>query len=267
MGLKTWKTDPQVTQDMLAKLRAESPPATLDQCRQDPIWRAMLLLSLADEYSTENLEFLDAVDNLRARQPDGQLARQIYDQFVSDSAPTQVNLYSGNHDTLRDAFAANPAPDSVTGPFDAAYIEIYGLVRDDKYGKFITTANGVREELEEEKAVRIDTPGAVQLTADQIDTKVVDQWNERALKDLTQGQATGFYQAGNLVLLVHPQGRQGGQPYLEWAADQDGVVEGTVTMTKKGGALSAGSITAAGVQDKATFEAAVARVSKKKVEY
>jgi hypothetical protein len=118
---------------------------------------------------------------------------------------------------------------------------------------------------EEERAVRIDTPAAVQLTADQINSKVVDRWNERALKDLPQGQTTGFYQVGDLLLLVHPQGRQGGQPYLDWAQDQDGVVEGTVTMTKKGGAFNPGSVKVAGVQDRAIFEAAVARVSKKEV--
>jgi hypothetical protein len=38
-------------------------------------------------------------------------------------------------------------------------------------------------------------------------------------------------------------------------------------MTKKGGAFSAGSIKAAGVTDKATFEAAIGRLSKKAVEY
>jgi hypothetical protein len=60
----------------------------------------------------------------------------------------------------------------------------------------------------------------------------------------------------------------GAQPYLTWAKQQNEVdPDASITMTKKGGAFDPGKITASGVQDTANFEAAIRRISKKKVEF
>jgi hypothetical protein len=100
----------------------------------------------------------------------------------------------------------------------------------------------------------------------EIDKAVVDNWNEVALKALTQGTSTGFYEVGGVVIIDAKQGKD--QPYLEWAKKLGGArLDAKITMTKKGGAFDSGKITVFGVQDEATFEAAIKRVSNKKVEF
>jgi hypothetical protein len=109
-------------------------------------------------------------------------------------------------------------------------------------------------------------PKERKLTRDQLDMSVVDNWNERILKDLAEGTSKGFYQLGDLVI-VDLGDPAAGQPYINWIKVQDGVAKGEVTMTAKGGAFSAGTLTASGGGDKGAFEGAIGRISKKKVKY
>jgi hypothetical protein len=112
----------------------------------------------------------------------------------------------------------------------------------------------------------ISQPTAVAMTRDRVDSAVVDNWNEEALKILKEGSDTVFYEIGDLVIIDAKQPRN--QPYLDWAKQQPGINPAAkITMTKKGGAFDSGRIKAEGVSNRFNFEAAIKRVSKKKVEY
>jgi hypothetical protein len=118
-----------------------------------------------------------------------------------------------------------------------------------------------------EQQVTVSAPKAVDMTKDRVDRAIVDNWNEEALKSLAQGSSTAFYEIDDLVI-IDAKKAPGAQPYLTWARQQNEVdPNATITMTKKGGAFAPGKIIASGVQDTATFEAAIKRISKKKVEY
>jgi hypothetical protein len=113
----------------------------------------------------------------------------------------------------------------------------------------------------------ISKPAVVEMTPDRVERSVVEKFNEQALKTLSEGTTTAFYEIGDLIIIdakLPPKA----QPYLEWAQHRDEIDPGaTITMIKKGGAFDQGKIKAAGVQNPAAFEAAIKRVSKKKVEY
>ncbi len=111
----------------------------------------------------------------------------------------------------------------------------------------------------------VSKPQLQDFTTADIDKSVVDSWNERALKELSEGQTTPFFEKDEYILIVHPDGK-GVQPYIDWA-QEEGWSNGTLEMLKKGGAFSAGSIRAQGVGNRANFEAAIERVSKKEVKY
>ena len=96
--------------------------------------------------------------------------------------------------------------------------------------------------------------------------EVVDGWNRDALKDLTVGASTPFLQVGDLVIIE--AAIKGGEQthYVNWAETHE-AVKGKVTMARKGKLFNAGSILAEGVRDRASFEAAIHRVSDKEVQY
>jgi hypothetical protein len=118
-----------------------------------------------------------------------------------------------------------------------------------------------------EEEVTISTPTVVEMSKDRVDLAVVDKWNEQTLKNMGEGSSTPFYQINDLVI-IDAQAAPGAQPYLEWAKLQAEIVpDAAITMVKKGGAFGAGSIKAVGVMDRGSFETAIKRVSKKKVDY
>ena len=92
--------------------------------------------------------------------------------------------------------------------------------------------------------------------------------NEQLLSDLPVGDTTDFYQLGDLLILDAEIGPA--QPYVRWIQQQDGVVSGTITMTKKGGAFDRGAIQVDGVlsaADRTQFETALRKFSKKQITY
>jgi hypothetical protein len=113
----------------------------------------------------------------------------------------------------------------------------------------------------------VSEPTVVDMTVDRVERSVVEKFNDQALKTLREGTTTPFYEIGDLVIIdakLPPKA----QPYLEWAQQQKEInPAATVTMIKKGGAFDPGKIKVVGVQNTASFEAAIKRVSKKKIEY
>jgi hypothetical protein len=118
-----------------------------------------------------------------------------------------------------------------------------------------------------EEEVIVSAPTEVEISRDRIDRALVDKWNEQTLKSLSEGSSTAFYQIDDL-LIIDAAAPVGAQPYLEWAKQQGGMnPDATITIVKKGGAFDPGRIKAVGVKDRLSFEAAIKRISKKKVDY
>ena len=103
------------------------------------------------------------------------------------------------------------------------------------------------------------------LSRDKIDMTVVDKVNERTIKDLSQAETKDVYQLGDLVM-VDLGNQRAEHPYLSWLKEQDGVVKGQLTLTKKGTAFAAGTMTLSGGGDKQAIAVALARSSKNKIE-
>jgi hypothetical protein len=256
---------------MIVLLKSTAVPATVPECQRDQQWWEIFGLYAAANLADESVDFLNAVDEFK-RLNSMDKAQEIYDQFVSTSAPRQVNLYSGNLTPLQDVFEVEDAPLGSLDMFDAAYAEIQQLLEQDTYKKYKIVAENVSTELRKEAeeggehlAPRtIGLPQQVKLTREMIQDEIVDGINEVALKDLQKGISLNFWQIEDLVVLHAPYLNDESQPYLSWArANSDHA--GTITMKEKGGAFGAGSISVRGATDQATFKAAIARISKKKV--
>jgi hypothetical protein len=253
---------------ILAKLREESgAPETLQRCRQDRTWNEELFRPwMEGRFAGPNLEFLEEVEKFKLS-PSSVLARSIYDQFVRDGV---INVSGSMEGALKEAFGGDTTPDGAD-TFDAVYEEMTKLTNS-QYGDFQIVVNRVGAELNAEKLskpVVIDRAGQNELTRVKIDDKVVKSWNERALKDLKAlkgvPRTTTFYHTGDLLIVVHPEGKAAGQPYLKWADDQPDIDEGTLTI--EGGAFNRASITASGVYDKPAFRAAMAACSNMPVNF
>ena len=258
---------------MVQQLRADSPPAKMADCIADENWSQIYRFFCEKNFVTENLEFLEEVRVYKAA-PSVDEGDRIYDKFVPSSAETQINLYSDNKLAL-DTWKQNPGRQADADLFDPAYVEIWNMTENDSYARFIAKTAEVKKELlaeddqdgeEEADEIEISAPQLKELSIDDVEQAVVDQWNERTLKDLKQNAKADFIQIDDLVIMVHPEGKDA-QPYVKWARKQPGRAEGTVTMVEKGGAFSAGSVRAEGTGDQGSFEAAVKRVSKKKVTF
>jgi hypothetical protein len=276
-----WKA--QADRTVLDRLTNESPPDTYPNCRTDANWHPIFYKYAVSNLANENLDFLSAVAAYRAN-ADAASARKLYDDYVKPGAPQWVNLYDATQGALDDLFGGGDQPNGAD-IFDDASTEVIGVVDQDLYPKFKTTASNVRKELqaeaggeeEEEEGdeepvsrvseVAVSRPTAIAITKADVNAKIVDDWNEEALKSLPEGRSAAFYEIDELVII--DAGKPAGvQPYLAWAEQHDAITPGaTITLTKKGGAFDPGKIKAVGVQDTASFEAAIKRISKKKVEY
>jgi hypothetical protein len=248
--------------EILSRLREESgAPETLQRCREDRTWNEELFRPwLEGRLCGPNLEFLEEMEKYK-QYPSAALAQTIYDRFVRTGV---TNVSGSMEEALTAACTADP-PSDRADLFDAVYEEMTKLTIS-QYGDFQIMVNRVGAELNAEtpsKPVVIDRAGPNELTRTKIDDSVVKSWNERALKDLKAlkgvPRTTTFYQSGKLLIVVHPKGKEAGQPYLKWADDQPDIDEGTLTI--EGGTFSRASITATGVEDQAAFRTAMAACS------
>ena len=267
---KEWEADADSW--MVDKLRTETPPDMLADCRRDQQWSSMYHLYAEKNLASENIEFLDAVDAFRGS-PNADVATKIYDDYVRSGL---LNLYA--REGLDDIFGEDVLLTS-QDMFNEAFDEIYNLTNQDSYAKFKDRASKIKKELEAsaaedsgseapaEREIEIGRPEKVEMSRDRVDMAVVDAMNEQSLKDLDEGYSANFWQLGDLVIVAWT-GPTDDQPYVPWIKTQ---VEraGTITMKKKGGAFSPGALTVSnqGVSDRRLFEAALARVTKKKIEY
>ena len=270
-----WKA--QADEATLQTLRTETPPDKFADCYASADWYPIYSVYARANFVNENLEFLEQVDEF-VRTGDEALARRIYDEYVPLGAPNQVNLYDANRDALDQTFGDDD-PALTRDMFDDSYAEIQNLIDSDSYNRFKQHLLSIRKQLQDEHQAAteetepepprpsvIGAPQKVQLTRDKVDDAVVDKWNQQTLKAMGEGDVTSFYEIDDLII-IDADHDEGVQPYVAWAKEEDASTEGTVTMVKKGGVFDPGSILAKGVRDKDNFEAAIARVSKKKVTY
>jgi hypothetical protein len=132
------------TQDLLEMIR-------------DPTGRDMILMFLQKEMSVENLLFLEAVDKLRSQASGPEdcvlcsrkkFVQEIVDQFISNTAPNQVNLSQAVRAPLmkklnehaKSLEADNQTHLLASDPFEKAYMEILLMMTSDSFSRFRMTS-------------------------------------------------------------------------------------------------------------------------------
>lgn len=246
-------------------IRNGEPPAGWRDCRNTP-WEEVFEFYCRENYCDENLRFLWAVVDYQAV-PSVVQAEEIIETIVYGDPP--VNLYDTSTTPIDEWYRDEDHLLDVS-LFDKAFAE----VNDSFTGTYMNFTSAVGKTLQEmvedeQRESEISEPELQEFDISKVDMAVVDNWNQQALKELGEGDQTPFCQYEDLVLIKHPSG-SAVQPYWTWASTQDWAVAGAyVLMEKKGGVFDAGRIKAVGVRPGMTnyFEAAIARISKKKVVY
>jgi hypothetical protein len=266
-SLASWKE--LASTEILEVVRGGLPPASWNECRDTP-WAAVLEFYCEANYTAENLKFLWAVADYESGSSVFK-AEEIIEDIIYGDPP--LNLYSDSSKPI-DEWHRDEDHVLNTHLFDRAEAEI----RDSflgTYMKFQSSVAAAHDQLLEEDSsppepeLEISEPDAQSFDISHVDMAVVDQWNQRALKDLDQGQQTPFNQFEDLVLIKHPTG-SAVQPYWDWARTQDWSIDGAyVVLQKKGSVFDPGRIKVVGIRPNDTeyFEKAIARVSKKKIVY
>ena len=98
---------------------------------------------LEDEFSFENIAFLEQVQKYRKTYDDmsNKLAKlelnAIYDEFIADDAPQEVNIKSAHRSTLRENLQSkNPATEPSV--LNGAELEVYEMIQGDAFARFKT---------------------------------------------------------------------------------------------------------------------------------
>ena len=266
-----WDKDTRIEPWMKTLIKVSPLPSNFESVKNDPDWWRLVRFLAELNYSTENVDYLDRIDEWKQQGRDEAKAIEIYEGFVSDRG-SQVNITSQNANELKAIFEPKPgveAEDQYPEMFDDSYTTIFKLIAANFQKDYSTTIHNYRDILlladMPDAPVEISAPEkGNKFTRDQVDMSIVDNFNTAALKDLKEGFSTNFWQVGDLVVIDAGMGVD--QPYVKWMREQPGCTQGaTVTMTAKGGAFSSGTVTVAKAADRDLVKKAIARVSKKKV--
>jgi Regulator of G protein signaling domain len=131
---------------MRCKLTTADPPARFAVCRHHASWLQMFRLFLLSHDATDQLEFLEAVDELRMWEPHAAMTRRIYDLYVTgtqDGGRRQLEMSGPIRAALTRAFGTVHPPDRAD-VFAVAYQEVVLVVNDSWYGEFKKMAAGLR---------------------------------------------------------------------------------------------------------------------------
>jgi len=139
-----WKAE--APEWMVERIRDVNPPGELSGCLADEGWAGVYQFFAANNYVTENLDFLAKV---QAFQSNGSmdLAKQIYEQHGKAGSPQEVNLSSTNRSALAEIFDDEDEPIGPPNLYDAAYAEIYSMTNNDSYKRFVGICGTVQTEL------------------------------------------------------------------------------------------------------------------------
>jgi hypothetical protein len=122
------------------------PPATFAVCRHHAGWMKMFRLFVWSDGATGQMEFLEAVDELRLWEPHAGMARGIYDRYIRgerDGGRKQIAVSGPLGAALADAFAPVPPPDRAA-VFAAAYREVMDTISEGRYRDFLQMAQAIR---------------------------------------------------------------------------------------------------------------------------
>ena len=278
MALSTaqWKSQVEAHPDssnLIKKILEENPPTRMADCRADPPWAALFRIFSTDERSTENLDFLDAVDSFNKNgYPD---AEDLYNDYVkTDAEEFAINLSGHIKDRFPDALQ-NGDTTVLKALIDEAYAEVSQLIGEDTRLRFVEAIRVKARpawQADEEVQAKAYVSVPREATKRPPDNELVVRVNQQVLKDLPPSSSANFYQAKDL-LIIAATGKDGkeldGQHGLEWIQDQAEFAQGKITVIERGGAFGRGKVRVEGVadKDKTSFEAAFGKVSKKEITY
>ncbi|XP_026525110.1 regulator of G-protein signaling 7 isoform X5 [Notechis scutatus] len=122
----------------------------MDEALKDPVGREQFLKFLESEFSSENLRFWLAVEDLKKR-PIREVpvrVQEIWQEFLAPGAPSAINLDSKSYDKTTQNVKE---PGRYT--FDDAQEHIYKLMKSDSYPRFIRSS-AYQELLQAKKKAR-----------------------------------------------------------------------------------------------------------------
>jgi hypothetical protein len=261
---------------MLEKLKSQEAPETVEACHQDQDeWWKLFCLWARKNQMDESVDFVNEVDQYKGGPRNGYEADGIYREFLSPDAPRPVNIDDDILRALQRIYSDDPPLLSLE-MFDPAYAQILGILGGNYQQRFVVEVRRIRKDLQAADAPEQDAdvdgpheigaPAAREITRDHFDQATVDAFNQSALKELTERDDTRLYELDDLVVIQHPFLLPENQPLVKWISHHPGVhTTGRVATTAKGGAFSPGKVTVRSVQNQDVVEAAIGRVSKKKV--
>jgi hypothetical protein len=136
-------------EEMHLRLTTADAPTSFAVCRHYASWMRMFrlfLLSHDAADATNQLGFLEAVDELKVWAPHAGIAWKVYDLYVSgekDAGRRKLHMPSPIRDALTGAFGASHPPDRAE-VFEALYQEVVRRINDGCYGEFKELASGLR---------------------------------------------------------------------------------------------------------------------------
>ncbi|KAM6355515.1 regulator of G-protein signaling 7 isoform 10-T10 [Podargus strigoides] len=109
----------------------------MDEALKDPVGREQFLKFLESEFSSENLRFWLAVEDLKKRPVREVPARvqEIWHEFLAPGAPSAINLDSKSYDKT-----TQNVKDPGRYTFEDAQEHIYKLMKSDSYPRFIRSS-------------------------------------------------------------------------------------------------------------------------------
>uniref|UniRef100_A0A8C1E3B7 Regulator of G protein signaling 6 n=1 Tax=Cyprinus carpio carpio TaxID=630221 RepID=A0A8C1E3B7_CYPCA len=125
---------------------------SLDEALKDPVGREQFLKFLESEFSSENLLFWLAVQDLKCRplQEVAARAQEIWQEFLAEGAPSAINLDSHSYERT-----SQNLKDPGRYSFEDAQDHIYKLMKSDSYPRFLRS-NAYQDLLLAKKKVRLN---------------------------------------------------------------------------------------------------------------
>ncbi|XP_060771765.1 regulator of G-protein signaling 6 isoform X4 [Neoarius graeffei] len=110
---------------------------SLDEALKDPVGRDQFLKFLESEFSSENLQFWLAVQDLKRRplQDVPTRAQEIWQEFLAEGAPSSINLDSHSYERT-----SQNLKDPGRNSFEDAQDHIYKLMKSDSYTRFLRSS-------------------------------------------------------------------------------------------------------------------------------
>ncbi|XP_051951745.1 regulator of G-protein signaling 6-like isoform X1 [Xyrauchen texanus] len=154
---------------------------SLDEALKDPVGREQFLKFLESEFSSENLLFWLAVQDLKSRPLQEVVARaqEIWEEFLAEGAPNAINLDSHSYERT-----SQNLKDPGRYSFEDAQDHIYKLMKSDSYPRFLRS-NAYQDLLLAKKRLETDQGRRTSL----------EKFTRSVGKSLTSKRLTGLMQS------------------------------------------------------------------------